>query len=54
MNVMLRPGVPSLATLKEIGVARVSAASGVHKLAMASIKRAVESLRNGDVESLWS
>jgi 2-methylisocitrate lyase-like PEP mutase family enzyme len=45
VNVLLRPGVPSLDTLRRLMVARVSMGSGLHDLAMAAARSAAEALR---------
>lgn len=48
VNVLLRRGVPDLATLRSIGVARVSVGSGLFNVAMGAARAAAEALRAGD------
>jgi 2-methylisocitrate lyase-like PEP mutase family enzyme len=45
VNVMLRPGSPSLAELQELGVRRVSMGSGLHRAAMDAVASALAGLR---------
>jgi 2-methylisocitrate lyase-like PEP mutase family enzyme len=54
LNVMARPGAPAAAQLRELGVRRLSAATGLFNVAMASAREAAEDfLRDGDSEALW-
>lgn len=48
VNVMLRPGVPPLARLAELGVARVSTAAGLHRIMTSQVGAVLTSLRDGD------
>lgn len=45
VNVMMRPGVPSIAELERIGVARVSFGSGMMAAALAFTKRMAQEIR---------
>jgi len=45
VNIMGRPGVPGVAELERLGVARVTIASGPARLAMATTRQLAESLR---------
>ncbi len=47
VNVLARPGVPSLARLAELGVARVSYGPRLHRLAMARLDAALDAIRAG-------
>ena len=47
VNIMLRPGAPSVAVLAGLGVARISLASGLHRAAMTAARQAAESFRTG-------
>jgi 2-methylisocitrate lyase-like PEP mutase family enzyme len=49
VNVLLMPGVPSIAALTELGVARMSVGSGLFELAMDEVRRAAAGLLTGDV-----
>ena len=54
VNVMARPGLPDLATLKSLGVKRLSAATSVFNAAMEGARAATaEFLAEGDAEALW-
>lgn len=54
LNIMARPGAPSAAELRELGVRRLSAAAGVFHAAMAAAREAAEDfLRDGDSDALW-
>ncbi|ANP48054.1 isocitrate lyase/PEP mutase family protein [Candidatus Viadribacter manganicus] len=54
LNIMARPGAPSAAKLRELGVRRVSAATGLFNAAMAAAREAAEDfLRDADSEALW-
>lgn len=53
VNVLLRPGVPDLATLRSIGVARVSLGSGLFRVATAAVAEAAAALRAGDTSKLF-
>ena len=54
LNVMALPGVPPAARLRELGVRRLSAATGVFNAAMAGAREAAEDfLRDGDSDALW-
>jgi 2-methylisocitrate lyase-like PEP mutase family enzyme len=54
LNIMARPGAPPAAQLRELGVRRLSAATGLFNVAMASAREAAEDfLRDGDSEALW-
>jgi 2-methylisocitrate lyase-like PEP mutase family enzyme len=55
LNVMARPGAPNAATLRELGVKRLSAATGTFNVAMAALTAATtDFLASGDSEALWS
>jgi 2-methylisocitrate lyase-like PEP mutase family enzyme len=45
VNIWLRPDGPSRRTLAQLGVARISLAAGLFRLAMTEIRRALESLK---------
>jgi 2-methylisocitrate lyase-like PEP mutase family enzyme len=45
VNIWLRPDAPPLATLAELGVARVSLAAGLFRRAMAEVRRALDELK---------
>jgi 2-methylisocitrate lyase-like PEP mutase family enzyme len=47
VNVFARPGVPDIARLAEIGVARISFGSGLMHVALEQTKRAAQMLRGG-------
>jgi 2-methylisocitrate lyase-like PEP mutase family enzyme len=47
VNVLLRPGAPSIAALTELGVARISVGSGLFNLAMEDVRRAAAGLLRG-------
>lgn len=47
VNVLLRPGGPSVAELAEAGVARISVGSGLFRLAQERVREAAERLRAG-------
>lgn len=54
LNVMAMPGVPNAATLRELGVRRLSAATGTFNAAMAGLREAADDfLRDGDSDALW-
>ena len=54
LNIMARPGAPPAAKLRELGVRRLSAATGLFNVAMAAAREAAEDfLRDGDSEALW-
>lgn len=54
LNIMARPGAPSAAKLRELGVRRISAATGLFNAAMAAAREAAEDfLRDADSEALW-
>lgn len=44
INAMLRPGAPPLPKLQELGVARVTLASGLYRVAMGAVENALEDL----------
>lgn len=48
VNVMLRPGAPSLARLAELGVARVSVGSGLFRIMTKQVDAVLQALREGD------
>lgn len=55
LNVMARPGLPAAATLKELGVKRLSAATATFNAAMAGVRDAAAAfLADGDSEALWA
>ena len=54
VNVMLRPDAPPLASLRSLGVRRVSMGSGLHGLAMARVASALAALASGDDAAVWS
>jgi 2-methylisocitrate lyase-like PEP mutase family enzyme len=51
VNILLRPGVPSIARLTEIGVKRISVGGGMMRLAFREIERELDRLRT-EVDSL--
>jgi 2-methylisocitrate lyase-like PEP mutase family enzyme len=54
LNVMARPGAPNAATLRELGVKRLSAATATFNAAMAgAFEAAVDFLADGDSDQLW-
>lgn len=54
LNIMARPGAPSGTELRELGVRRLSAATGLFNAAMAAAREAAEDfLRDADSEALW-
>jgi 2-methylisocitrate lyase-like PEP mutase family enzyme len=53
VNVLLRQGSPSIARMTELGVARVSMGSGLHRLAMDRTAAILEAIRIGDDGTLW-
>jgi 2-methylisocitrate lyase-like PEP mutase family enzyme len=54
LNVMARPGVPPATQLRELGVRRLSAATGLFNAAMAAARSAAEDfLASGDSDALW-
>jgi 2-methylisocitrate lyase-like PEP mutase family enzyme len=48
VNVLFRPGAPSLSQLAAMGVARVSFGSGLHRAAQAAVERLAARLRAGE------
>jgi 2-methylisocitrate lyase-like PEP mutase family enzyme len=53
LNILAKPGAPSIGELRELGVARVSVGSGITSAAMALVRRAaVELLGPGTYEAL--
>lgn len=48
INVMLRPGAPSVARCAELGVARVSTAAGLFRIMTSQVSAVLTSLRDGD------
>lgn len=54
LNIMARPGAPAATQLRELGVRRLSAATGLFNAAMAAAREAAEDfLRDADSEVLW-
>jgi 2-methylisocitrate lyase-like PEP mutase family enzyme len=53
VNILLRPGAPSLSRLGALGVARVSMGSGLHRLAMDRVTTLLAALQVGDDEAIW-
>lgn len=54
LNVMARPGAPPASQLRELGVRRLSAATGLFNAAMAAAREAAEDfLRDGDSDTIW-
>jgi 2-methylisocitrate lyase-like PEP mutase family enzyme len=49
LNVLMRPGAPSISALTELGVARISVGSGLFDLGMKEVRRAAAGLLRGDV-----
>ncbi len=49
---LVRPGLPDLATLRSLGVARLSLGPGLFRLAMTRLRCALGRLRDGDVSEL--
>jgi 2-methylisocitrate lyase-like PEP mutase family enzyme len=55
LNVMSRPGVPSLAELQKLGVKRISAATSTFGAAMEGLRVAASAfLADADSEALWA
>lgn len=54
LNVWLRAGGPSLATLAKLGVARVSVAAGLHRAAMGYVGSIAAAVLGGDPSGLFS
>ena len=52
VNVLLRRGVPDLATLQRLGVARASVGSGLFQVAQRAVAEAATKLRAGDLSVL--
>jgi 2-methylisocitrate lyase-like PEP mutase family enzyme len=50
VNVLLRPGVPSLDVLRTIGVARASVGSGLYRVAQAAVADAAAALKAGKLD----
>jgi 2-methylisocitrate lyase-like PEP mutase family enzyme len=48
INVNIGPGSPSLASLRQLGVARVSTASGLHRVLMTQAQDLIARIRGGD------
>ena len=48
VNVMLRPGAPSVDRCASLGVARVSTAAGLYKLMTSQVSAVLHALRDGD------
>lgn len=48
INVMLRPGAPSIARCAELGVARVSTAAALFRIMTSQVSAVLTSLRDGD------
>jgi len=48
VNVMLRPGAPSVARCAELGVARISTAAGLFKIMTSQVSAVLTRLRDGD------
>jgi 2-methylisocitrate lyase-like PEP mutase family enzyme len=48
VNVWVRPGMPSLARLRELGVARISFGGGLHRGALEDLRRRLTAIRSGD------
>lgn len=53
VNVMLRPGAPSVARCAELGVARISVGSGLFKIMTSQVGAVLTSLRDGDDSIFW-
>jgi 2-methylisocitrate lyase-like PEP mutase family enzyme len=53
VNILARPGVPSLERLRALGVARVSVGTGFFRLALGEFRRAAQALHDGDFERVW-
>jgi 2-methylisocitrate lyase-like PEP mutase family enzyme len=53
VNAMLRRGAPSIAALRDLGVARISLGSGLFGLTARALVAAVERLLAGDAEVVW-
>ena len=54
VNVWLRPDTPSLAELSRIGVARISLARGIQRIASAVVQRALVALATGDSDRAFA
>jgi 2-methylisocitrate lyase-like PEP mutase family enzyme len=48
VNVWVREGMPSLARLRELGVARISFGGGLHRGALEDLRRRLAAIRSGD------
>jgi 2-methylisocitrate lyase-like PEP mutase family enzyme len=48
VNVWVRQGVPSLARLRELGVARISFGGGLHRRALEDLRHRLTAIRTGD------
>jgi len=51
VNIWLRPGTPSLEEHTRLGVARISLARGLQRIASVSVQRALEALASGNSEA---
>lgn len=54
VNIWLRSGSPSLAELAELGVARISVAGALQRVALGAARAAAEGLYRGNPSALWS
>jgi 2-methylisocitrate lyase-like PEP mutase family enzyme len=54
LNILATPGMPSLAELEKLGVARVSTGSGIARAVLAVTRRIANDLRAGRVESMFA
>ncbi len=53
LNILATPGVPSIADLQALGVARVSIGSGAARAALAFVRRMAGELREGRYDSMF-
>jgi 2-methylisocitrate lyase-like PEP mutase family enzyme len=54
VNIWLRPDTPSLEQLSRIGVARISLAGALHRIASAATERALRALATGDSDNAFA
>jgi 2-methylisocitrate lyase-like PEP mutase family enzyme len=54
LNILATPGMPSIAELEKLGVARVSVGSGIARAALAFTRRIANDLRAGSCESMFA
>jgi 2-methylisocitrate lyase-like PEP mutase family enzyme len=54
LNILATPGVPSIAELHALGVARVSIGSGASRAALGLVRRIASELREGSYASMFA